>query len=404
MSANPKFKLLLAAEFTPGSPGGDWFHLKQLLRGFDWGRLSWWSMFGGAKGTTNLGPRLSSCDVPAKLVPVERALPVKRLLMQALGVPRAAAHLEQFIREQKPDLLWLMAKGWTIPVFHRVAPRLGIPWHISVYDMPDIAENMHRLGPTLTAKHTRMAEELYAGAASRCVIGDPMAAELERKTGVKAELVERCAVEPEALAKLREARPTPATAARVGAIRIGYAGSIIAEEAFAFFVAALQQIRGRLASPVEIHVFGSQRYAGKPWFDPTLIIEHGFVSDADLDKLYGECAWGLAMMRMDDDDPRYNRFSFPCKFTMALASGLPLICLGHPQSGLMELALRYRLGVMITEPDVAKAAELLLAELPDTTRAGGYHSEIVRCAEEEFNAEKNRTRLYGIFRGDLCGE
>jgi glycosyltransferase involved in cell wall biosynthesis len=264
--------------------------------------------------------------------------------------------------------------------------------------MPDIGNKVRMLGASLAKKHLRMAGELYAGASSRCVINGPMALELERTTGVKADLVERCAVEPEALDKLRA---SPPAAPAPGAIRIGYAGTIIAEDAFILFVEALQKIRGELPAPVEIHIFGSQRYGDRRWFDPSLIIEHGFVPDAELDRLYGECNWGLAMMQMHDDDPRYNRFSFPCKFTMALASGLPLICLGHPQSGLMELALRYRLGIMITEPDAGKAASVLLKELPRSDRLGEYHSEIARCAENDFNAEMNRRRLYELFHADL---
>ena len=394
------FKLLLAAEFTPGSPGGDWFHIKQLLRTFDWNRLSWWSMFGEPKETTNLAGRLGSARIPGRLTPSRKFLPVKRFISQSYVVPRAAAHLRKFIRLQKPDLLWLMAHDWTIPVFHSVVPKLGIPWHISVYDMPDTGSKVRMLGQSMAAEHVRMAEELYAGASSRCVIGNPMAKELERTTGVKAELVERCAVEPEALESLRTWSPPAAPPA---AIRIGYAGSILAEDTFALFVGALRKIRHELPAPVEIHIFGSQRYGDRPWFDPTLIIEHGFVSDAELDRIYGGCNWGLAMMQMDDADPRYSKFSFPCKFTMALASGLPLICLGHPESGLMELALQYRLGIMITDPDPAKAAATLLAELPRIDHHAEYHAEIVRCAGSDFNAEKNRGRLYELFQAGLGG-
>ncbi len=399
MPSDPaQYRLLLAAEFTPGSPGGDWFHLKQLLREFDWNRLSWWSMFGEPKQTTNLGPRLESCRLTGRFVPNRRLLPLKRRAMQWWAVPKAAAHLRQFIAHQKPDLLWIMAHDWTIPVFHRVLPGLGIPWHISIYDMPDIAAKVRILGPAMAAEHLRMAGELYARAASRCVIGQPMAAELERLTGVKPDMVERCAVEPEPLANLKARSPsTPPS----DVIRIGYAGTIIAEETFALFIAALQKIRPTLPMPVEIHVFGSERYGNRSWFDPTLIIEHGFVSDAELDRIYGGCHWGMAMMHMTDDDPRYNRFSFPCKFTMALASGLPLICLGHPQSGLMDVAQRYRLGMMITDSDVDKVAALLQAELPRADRRADFHSEIVRCAETDFNAEMNRRRLSALFTADL---
>jgi glycosyltransferase involved in cell wall biosynthesis len=395
---NQDFKLLLAAEFTPGSPGGDWFHIKQLLRNFDWNRLSWWSMFGEPKDTTNLGSRLSSCGLHGRLTPSKKWLIAKRFLMQSLIVPRAAAHLRKFIEEQQPDLIWIMAHDWTIPVFHQVLPRLGIPWHISLYDMPDIGSKVCRLGPGLAKTHLRMAEELYAKASSRCVIGQPMATEMERTTGVRAELIERCAVEPEALEALKTRQPASSPK---DAIRIGYAGTILAEEAFALFVAALQSIRQDLPVPVEIHMFGSQRYGDRPWFDSSLIVEHGFVTDAELDRIYGQCHWGLAMMNMDDNDPRYNRFSFPCKFTMGLSFGIPLICLGHPESGLMEVARRYDLGIMISDPNVEKMAVILKEELPKVDQSATYRAEVARCAETDFNAEVNRQRLHALFQGDL---
>ncbi len=318
--------------------------------------------------------------------------------MQTVAIPRAAAHLQKFIELQKPDLIWIMAHDWTIPLFHRVIPTLGIPWHISIYDMPDIAENVRRFGRSRAEAHLRMAHELYAKASSRCVIGHPMARDLESKTGVKAELVERCAVEPEALEALSR---RPPVSVPTDAIRIGYAGTIVAEETFVLFVAALQKIRKELPLPVEIHVFGKERYGDRPWFDSSLIIEHGFVSDAELDRIYGQCHWGMAMMHMNDNDPRYNRFSFPCKFTMALAAGVPLICLGHPQSGLMELAQHYRLGIMVTDPNVDEIAALLKKELLQTERFPEFQSEIERCAQTEFSAEKNREQLYALFRSAL---
>lgn len=318
--------------------------------------------------------------------------------MQSLIVPYAAAHLRKFIAEQKPDLIWIMAHDWTIPVFHRVLPQLGIPWHISLYDMPDIGSKIRRLGPSLAQTHLRMAEELYAKASSRCVIGQPMATEMERTTGVRAELVERCAVEPEALEALKIRQPV---AGPRDTIRIGYAGTILAEEAFALFVAALQLIRQQLPLPVEIHMFGSQRYGDRPWFDSSLIVEHGFVTDAELDRIYGQCHWGLAMMNMDDNDPRYNRFSFPCKFTMGLSFGIPLICLGHPESGLMEVARQYDLGIMISDPEVEKMAAILKEELPKVDQSAKYRAEVARCAETDFNAEANRRRLHALFQGDL---
>ena len=252
MATNTNFKLLLAAEFTPGSPGGDWFHIKQLLRTFDWSRLSWWSMFGEAKDTTNLGDRLASCGLPGRMVPQRRFLPAKRFIMQSLAARQAAAHLREFIRQQKPDLLWLMAHDWTIPVFHRLVPRLGIPWHISCRRAALAARCRDLDRPS--RRHVRMAEELYAGrqAGASSVSRWRRNSSGERGSGPSS--WSAAPWRPEALEKLRAPRAkVPDAAPR--AIRIGYAGTINAEDAFVLFVQALQRIRGELPVPVEVHMF-----------------------------------------------------------------------------------------------------------------------------------------------------
>jgi glycosyltransferase involved in cell wall biosynthesis len=396
---NKDFKLLLAAVFPPGSAGGDWVLLKHLLRGFDWSRLSWWSMFGQPPDrTTPLGDRLACFNAPGRLSPNLRWQRTKGLIFESIIVPRAAEHLRDFIRREKPDMLWLISFGWSIPVLHRVVPRLGIPWHFSMHDMPDTAPAVRSLGAGRAARFMQMQRDLYAGATSRNVVCEAMAVEMEKTTGIKPELTLRCSVEPEAMEVLRK---PPALPANPSAIRIGYAGTIIAEETFALFVAALQQIRGELPLPVEIHLFSAHDYKSRPWFDPSLIIDHGLVSHADLQKPYGECTWGLAIMHMGDDDPRYNRFSFPCKFTQALASGLPLICLGHAQSSLMQLAEKYRLGLMFTEPGADGIANTLRSGLADFSRFGEYRREALRCAENEFSAEKFRRALHSLFQARL---
>lgn len=396
---NQDFKVLLTAIFPPGSAGGDWVLLKHLLRDFDWNRLSWWSMFGAANDrATTLGDRLSLFNAPGRLVPNKRWRRTKGFLFESFVVPRAAEHLRDFIRREKPDLLWLMSFGWSIPVLHRVVPTLGIPWHFSMHDMPDIAPGGKSGDPRRAARFLRMQQELYAGAASRNVVCEAMGVEMERTTGIKPDMELRCSVEPEALEALRAPYVPPE---KPSAIRIGYAGTIIAEDTFALFVSALQKIRGELPVPVEIHLFSAHSYKDRPWFDATLIIDHGHLSHGDLQKPYGECTWGLAIMHMNDDDPRYNRFSFPCKFTQTLASGLPLICLGHAQSSLMKMAGKYRFGPQFTEPDVGSIADSLRHSLADFSHLGEYRRECLRCAESEFNAENFRQSLYTAFEKDL---
>jgi hypothetical protein len=41
-------RILIVADFGPGSGGGSWVLLKQFLRGLDWNRVYWWSLFDAA--------------------------------------------------------------------------------------------------------------------------------------------------------------------------------------------------------------------------------------------------------------------------------------------------------------------------------------------------------------------
>ena len=379
------------AEFPPGAPGGDWVNLKQHFRGLDWSQIYWWS-FSGQSGASprEFGGRHTSCNIPPRLMPNRRWNGLKCWILDQFVVPYAARHLLSFIRSVEPDLIFLMARGWMIPLAHRVMPQARTHWHVAIYDMPDVDGMVQRLGRARTDRFTAMADTLYQNASSRSVISPAMAEDLRRRTGVECADFFRCAVEPEPLALLRERAPKPPD----DVIRIGYAGSILAEPTFAYFVKALQAIRGQLSRPVEIHLYGKELYHDRDWFDPSLIIEHGFMSEAELDRHYRSGTWGLAIMHLDDIDPRYNHFSFPCKFSMALASGLPLICIGHRQTPLIALAKDYQLGLLLTEKDTDSLAEILRQGLEDFSRFDQYRAEILRCAETEFSAERKRQKLH----------
>ena len=391
MTTNRSPRILVVAEFAPGAAGGDWVNIKQHFRGLVWGQIYWWSFSNDGKSDSRqFGGRHLSCKIPPRLTPNRSWKAVKGFIMETLVVPYAAHHLLSFIRSVEPDLIFLMARGWMIPLAHQVMPQTTAHWHVALYDMPDVDGMVERLGLPRTDRFTHMVDDLYRNAASRSVISPAMAEEMRLRTGVSCSNFFRCAVEPEAIARLRDPAPTPPQ----DVIRIGYAGVIIAEPTFARLVKALQKIRGQLTRRVEIHLYGSQLYGDREWFDPELIIEHGFISDAELNQHYGSGTWGLAIMHTDDIDPRYNHFSFPCKFAMSLAFGLPLICLGHPKTPLIQLARDYRLGLMSTETDVDALAASLLKGLEDFSRFDEYRAEILRCTETEFNAERKRAKLH----------
>ncbi len=386
-------RILVVAEFAPGAPGGDWVNLKQHFRGLDWSQIYWWS-FSDPSGSPcrEFGGRHSSCKISPRLLPNKKLNGLKSWLAETFIVPYATHHLLSFIRSVQPDLIFLMARGWMIPLAFRLMPEVKTHWHMALYDMPDVEGMVERLGRERTDRFTRMADTLYRNASSRSVISPAMAEEMLRRTGVECSDFFRCAVEPEAIACLREPVPKPPD----DVIRIGYAGSILAEPTFAHLVKALQSIRHQLRRRVEIHLYGSQRYADRDWFDPGLIIEHGFLSDAELDRHYRSGTWGLAIMHLEDVDPRYNHYSFPCKFSMTLASGLPLICIANSKTPLIELARNYNLGITSSEKSVEKLAAILARDLEDFSRFDKYRSEVLRCAETDFNAERKRQRLHQL--------
>ena len=391
-------KILVATAFPPSVPGGSPWVFDQLIRGIPPGKVSWWAC-GGTPPPDASVPReqFRSGELPPRLQPHRRFVQVKRLLLEYAWVPAAARGLRAFIEEQRPDLLWILPYAWAAPVLHRALKGLKIPYHCTVHDFADTAGGIGSLGLNRAHRFQRLIEELYAGAVSRDVYMGQIAEDLERKTGAKADAVIRCGVEPEELEFVRT-KPFPAPE---GKIRIGYPGTIVAEETFARFVAALQGVRARLPLPVEIELFGPHSYRSRPWFDESLIVEHGYLPADELDRRYNACTWGLAMMELDDSNPRYSRFTFPCKFTRALAAGIPLICIGHPECTLSRLAQQYRLGPVITESDPAAMGETLLAALSVPAEPEALRAEMLRCAETEFNAGRNREVLHALFRASL---
>jgi glycosyltransferase involved in cell wall biosynthesis len=392
MTTSKAPRILVVAEFAPGAPGGDWVNIKQHFRGLDWGQIYWWSFSQSGFNPREFGGRHGSCNVSPRFMPIQRWTGLKSWILDNFVIPYAARHLESFIRSVKPDLIFLMARGWMIPLAHRVMPQVKTHWHMAMYDMPDMEPMVRMLGRRRADRFMGMAETIYRNASSRSVISPAMAEDMRLRTGVECDNFFRCAVEPEMMARLREPAPKPVD----DIIRICYAGTIHVESTFVRFLTALKSIRHQLSRRVEIHLFGSQLYRNRDWFDPDLIIEHGFVSEAELNRHYRTGTWGLAIMHLEDIDPRYNHFSFPCKFSMSLASGLPLICIGHHRSGLMELARNYRLGLQWTEEDKDTLAEKLRKGLEDFSRFDEYRAEILRCAETEVNAEAKRRKLHKL--------
>ena len=103
-------------------------------------------------------------------------------------------------------------------------------------------------------------------------------------------------------------------------------------------------------------------------------------------------------MALTDEDPRYNRLSFPTKFISYLAAGLPVITLGHPESSVVKMARAYNVGVCLTTDDVRQISEQLAGGLAAASPQSAYLPEIRRCVLTEFDAGRMRALLYDNFR------
>jgi glycosyltransferase involved in cell wall biosynthesis len=319
-------------------------------------------------------------------VPNQRLVKTKGWVLETFILPRAKRDLLEFARSIQPGFVLGLAHRWVIPILHGVRDKIPAHWHLAIHDMPDTEGMITGVGRPRAARYLHMMDELYASADSRAVIGPGMAEDMRSRTGVDCTHYFRCAAEPDAIRRLAE----PAQAPRDDVIRIGYAGTIVAESTFGRLIGALRQARERLGRPIELHLYTWHHYRARPWYDPTVIVEHGAKSEAEVNEAMQQYTWGLTIMNLEDDDPRYNRLSFPCKFTAALAAGVPLICIGNRLCALIELAKNYELGITLTDADADVLVDKLCAGLADFSRFPHYRAEALRCATTEFNAERNR--------------
>jgi len=391
---DPHPRLLVATEFPPNAPGGGPAVVRQMLRGYPAEQLTWWSCV--PEVDQKFRQRVSAAAVatiPSRLYPHRRWCAQKSWFLENVWSRWAAGQFRRALREFKPDVVWVIPHGWSIPPLDRVLPGSGIAWHTTYQDYMNIDSYVIRYG---VARGWRLAvggDRLYAGATTRDATSHPMNADLLARTGAPSSQMLHAGIEPEDLAWLKAGVPK-----QPDLIRIAHAGSIQLEDVFALFVAALEKIRPQLPVPVSLEFFGNHSYRNRPWFNPAWMNERGNLPAAELTAALRQCAWGFSPMALTDADPRYNRFSFPTKFISYLAAGLPVITLGHAESSVVKMAQAYNVGVCLTTSDVTAISARLAEALADPQPQTKYLAEIQRCAVTEFDAVRMRAILYDNFR------
>jgi hypothetical protein len=246
-----------------------------------------------------------------------------------------------------------------------------------------------------------MQNDLYSVAGSRDAICEPMSEDLERITGKKSSAMIRKGLEPEHLSWLAQPVEGKCLAGGEGkCIRLAYAGSVLVEEEFSLLLNVLEKVRER--TPLELHLFGAHNYSDRPWFRPW-IVQHGNLTEEDLTSELRGMDWGISLMALHDDDPAYNRFSFPAKFCTYFSAGLPVLTVGHPESSLAKIANAYKVGVHLKSLETESMRSGWLSELSATLADAGaklqYRAEMLRCIRDQFQAEEMRETLWKLLRG-----
>ena len=386
-------RLLVATEFPPNASGGGPAVVRQMLKGWPVEKLFWWSCLpenGGRFGQKFAAHRVAA--IPRKLYPHQRWCEQKSWLLENLWTPWAAGHLRRTLTEFRPDAVWVIPHQWSIPPMIRELSKMPFAYHVSMHDYMDAAGCVARFGVACSSRLAAAADRLYREASTRDAICQPMVEDLRARTGCSG-LIARAGLEPEDFDFLEVRLKSPSDK-----IKIAYAGTILAEDAFTVFVSTVERIRRQLPFAVSLEFFGSHSYRQRSWFDASWMNEHGDLPLLQLSAALKECNWGFLPMALTNHDPRYNRFSLPTKFISYLSAGLPTIALGHPESSVVKMARTYHVGACLATDDPEIIGRELLDVLADSNAKTTFRAEIMRCAAAEFDAAKMRASLRECFR------
>ena len=387
-------RLLVATEFAPNASGGGAAVVRQMLKDWPADKLFWWSCF--PETDRRFGQSVSRhyvTPIPRGWYPNQRWCGPKSWILENVWSPWATSRFRRVLREVSPDVVWAIPHGWSIPPVAGALVKSGRDFHVSMHDYMNIESYAARYGVERSERLAAAQIRLYGAAKSHDAICREMAEDLNRQTGRQDISITRMGLEEEDFAYL-ELPPAPTHVS----IRIAYAGSIQVQDEFALLVAALTQIKSRLARPLSLDLFGDHSNRSRPWFDASWMVEHGNLPVPQLMAALRQCDWGFSPMALTDHDPRYNRFSLPTKFVSYLAAGLPVIALGHRESSVVKMATAYEVGLGLEDGDVDRLAERLLTALSTEDSRLKFRPGIRNCAGREFDARQMRGRLHDCFR------
>ena len=177
-------KLLVATEFSPNGSGGGPAVVRQMLKDWPAENLFWWSCFPDQDRLFGREvARHRVARIPPKLLPSRNWCRQKSWLLGKWWVPWATRHFRKTLATLRPDAVWVIPHGWSIPPVAAVLPEANVGFHVSLHDYMDARGMVLRLGTERSRNLAAGADQLYARANSRDAIGQPMVDDLRGRTG-----------------------------------------------------------------------------------------------------------------------------------------------------------------------------------------------------------------------------
>jgi len=374
---------LVVAGFPPSAPGGGAAVTRQVLSEWPENSLHWWCPYPPPAHLR--GRNVSWPTAPTKLFPQQRLRWIKTKLTQLAWVPLAVRSLRQTVADVSPEVIWCIPHEWTIPVADTVLPRRTIPYAIYLQDYPTTEQLSAIVGTKTTQRWMQSVENLVRHASFVDTTSYPMGDDILRRTGRASTQMLHEGLESGDFERLSQA----SASSHSEQFTLAFAGTVVAEKAFAETMSELGKVRQSLAKPLHIEFYSPHTYAQRPWFDPVWMSERGYKDRRALVAAMQQCQAGLIVMDIADTNRNYNRFSFPTKFITYIAAGIEPMVVAHESSAVAALAKESGIGLHFGDPRAlaASMARLTGAETnPD-------RAQMIEFARRHFDAAQKRRRF-----------
>lgn len=389
-------KLLVATDFNPDSPGGGPAVIRQMLKGFrEQGHtIHWWSCRPeeGQEQPFKVDSH-ARFPIPRKLMPVQKMTALKTKVLRSLWAPSAARHIGKTIQQLQPECVWAIPHNWSIlPIYEALLTHQGRAprFHTTIQDYPDVHGNDRIWGKAVAHELAEKQLALYARAQTRDATSLPMISDLKQRTGKPAaqmlhEGLEQCDID--------FLTRSPSISSEKTTIDIAHVGTVLMQKQFSVVLDALAALRSR-GIDIRLHLWSAHGYRAQGWFDARWMQDHGQLEHRNLIDSLRSCNWGLVAMSDEEEDSRYNKFSFPTRCISYMAAGLPALVWGLEDSAVAVFTEKHQTGVVLGDAQGLSLAALLEHSLSAENREK-MKSGIIHAARASFDAEKMRRTLWG---------